>query len=174
MDGLRAPANPLDPAVRRYWGGLLVVGAALLAAAAGLVASATGWHDTKAAAPVGVFVAAGLFAAAVLPTRCYRRHRWEVDGVGLYVQRGVLDTLTTVLPHTHITDVAVHADPWQRSLGLAEFEASRLVAEIEERVDAADTNLDGNRRCRRYRRRRSWLSPTWPSCRWPRCTLGRP
>jgi membrane protein YdbS with pleckstrin-like domain len=142
------PANRLDPAVRRYWSVQFAGGAALLGLA-GLIAARL---QIGTAAFGGALVLAGLLAAAVVPAIRYRLYRWEVNEVGVYMQRGLVIHRTTLLAHGRVTGAGLRAGPVQRACGLATitigagrhlrlriaglsgFEADRLAREIRERA----------------------------------------
>ncbi|MFD1686882.1 PH domain-containing protein [Halobellus litoreus] len=110
--------NRLDSRIRWLWIGRAVLTAAVLAGivfGAGRVADPAwlpGW------APAAVFVAfAGLGTlSAVLR---YRAWRFEVREDSLYLERGVLTKVRTVVPFVRIQHVDTARSPTERLAGLA-------------------------------------------------------
>jgi membrane protein YdbS with pleckstrin-like domain len=120
---LREPALQLDPRVRTLWtlewtlGGLLVAG--LTGATAGLL-----WLGDEGRAGVVAAVAGGALtallavAAVVQPRLAYRRFRYEITELGLYVARGRLWRTWQIVPHARVQTVDTKSGPFERALGL--------------------------------------------------------
>lgn len=131
---LREPANALDPRVRAVWTaeGLLatVVLALLIAAATSITAAA---RSSTAAWLVGGIGAALVLLAAVgavvRPTVEYRRFRYEVMELGLYVAHGWLWRRWQVIPHARVQTVDTKAGPILRAFGLVAVEVTTASAE---------------------------------------------
>jgi membrane protein YdbS with pleckstrin-like domain len=131
---LRAPANVLHPRVRRLWAAEALGGAgvlALLVAAAAVLAALAG--SAKVALVVGVaggalVVAAGVLGALILPALRYRRFRYEVTALGLYVAHGRLWRHWQVVPHARVQTVDTHAGPLHRAFGLVEVHVATASA----------------------------------------------
>jgi len=130
---LREPANALDPRVRTVWTveGLLatLVLAALIAAATAVTASASSstaaWLVGGVGAGVVVIAAAG---AVVRPRVDYRRSRYEVMELGLYVTHGWLWRRWQVIPHARVQTVDTTAGPLLRAFGLVTVEVTTASA----------------------------------------------
>lgn len=61
----------------------------------------------------------GLIAAAVWPPAQYRSWGYAVRARDIYVRRGVLSRVTSVIPHARIQHVDTQQDVVERQLGLA-------------------------------------------------------
>lgn len=113
---LTGPERRLDPRVRYGWalgavGGAGVVGA--VAAVAGLFL-----FDDPVTPGGGVFT---LFAGVglLLVVFRYRVWRYEVRTDSLFLERGVVTRVRTVVPYVRIQHVDVSRSPVERALGLA-------------------------------------------------------
>jgi len=120
---LREPALQLDPRVRRLWAlewGLVAL--AVAAVTAGIAVPLELADNRLAAAAVAaVGGSAGLIlvAFAVLqPRLLYRRFRYEITELGLYVARGSLWRRWQVVPHARIQTVDTKRGPLERAVGL--------------------------------------------------------
>ena len=120
---LREPALQLDPRVRRLW--MLEWGVAALVVATVAVAIwvpvAVGEERTALLLlALGVTaVAAALAALAVVqPRLAYRRFRYEITDLGLYVARGRLWRRWQVVPHARVQTVDTKRGPLERAFGL--------------------------------------------------------
>jgi membrane protein YdbS with pleckstrin-like domain len=131
---LREPRNQLDPRVRSLWRAEALIGTGILAA---LVAAATVLTAlagaTEAALAVGALggaavLAVGAVAAFVLPGLRYRRFRYEVTELGLYVARGALWRRWQVVPHARVQTVDTRAGPLERVFGLVEVQVTTASA----------------------------------------------
>jgi membrane protein YdbS with pleckstrin-like domain len=131
---LREPGNQLDPRVRSLWRAEALIGAGILAA---LVAAATVLTAlagaTEAALAVGALggatvLALGAVAALLLPGLRYRRFRYEVTELGLYVARGALWRRWQVVPHARVQTVDTRAGPLERVFGLVEAQVTTASA----------------------------------------------
>ena len=120
---LREPALQLDPRVQRLWAlewGLVAVGAAVLTAGIAVpMALADGRLAAVVVALVGGSVALIFVGLAVLqPRLLYRRFRYEITDLGLYVARGSYWRRWQVVPHARIQTVDTKRGPLERVLGL--------------------------------------------------------
>jgi membrane protein YdbS with pleckstrin-like domain len=130
---LREPALQLDPRVRRLWAlewGLLA-GAALVVAALTAVPLAVSDRSTAAVvtAVVGAFVVLALTVAALVEPRfSFRRFRYEITELGLYVARGRLWRTWQVVPHARVQTVDTKRGPLERAFGLVSVEVTTASA----------------------------------------------
>jgi uncharacterized protein len=130
---LREPALQLDPRVQRLWmleWGLfaLVLLAATVVTAAPLVMSD---NDTAAlvVGVVGAVVTLAVVALAVVePRLSYRRFRYEISELGLYVARGRLWRRWQVVPHARVQTVDTKRGPLERQFGLVTVEVTTASA----------------------------------------------
>jgi membrane protein YdbS with pleckstrin-like domain len=130
---LREPAVALDPRVRTYWlvqGALTVAFLAALVIAGAVVAAVL--DATLVAGLVGgigglviLILAALAFVSAELD---FRRFRYEVMELGLYVARGWLWRQHQIIPHARIQTVDTTAGPLMRRLGLVSVEVQTASA----------------------------------------------
>ena len=134
---LRAPAESLDPRVRRLWTlrGLLATGLAAAMGAAVIVAWSLAGDPPLPALVAGLagLVALGIAASLVAPGIAYRFMRFEVTPLGLYLQRGWWTRQWTIVPHSRIQAVETSSGPLERALGLETVEvrtASAAAARI--------------------------------------------
>ena len=120
---LREPASQLDPRVRRLWAlewGLVALGTAVVTAG---IAVPIELADDRLAAVVVAFVGGSvaviLIGLALLqPGLLYRRFRYEITELGLYVARGSLWRRWQVVPHARIQTVDTKRGPLERVVGL--------------------------------------------------------
>jgi len=120
---LREPAEALDPRVRRYWlvQNLTVVGFVAVLVGFGAVmaavldATTVAWLISLIGGPVVVVLAPLAVVAAGLD---YRRFRYEVTDLGLYVASGWLWRSHQVVPHARVQTVDTTAGPLLRAFGL--------------------------------------------------------
>ena len=131
---LRSPANRLDPRVRRLWAAEALAGAGVLAlcvAAGAVLAAVAGAPDVALVVGVAggaLAVAVAVLGALVLPPLRYRRFRYEVTPLGLYVAHGRLWRHWHVVPHARVQTVDTHAGPLQRAFGLVEVHVATASA----------------------------------------------
>lgn len=116
VSALTGPEQRLDPRVRYQW----ALGAVIGAGIAGALAAVVGLFlfDDPVTYGGGTFlslVAVGL-AFAVLR---YRVWRYEVRTDSLFLERGVVTRVRTVVPYVRIQHVDVSRGPVERTLGLA-------------------------------------------------------
>jgi uncharacterized protein len=120
---LRAPAESLDPRVRRLWALHGLIGTALLAVAGAVLIvtwSLAGDPPVAAlAAGLAGLVALAAAASLIAPGIAYRFLRFEVTPLGLYLQRGWLVREWTIVPHSRIQAIETSSGPLERALGLA-------------------------------------------------------
>jgi uncharacterized protein len=130
---LREPANALDPRVRAVWTGegvLAAVVLALLVAMATAITAAAGsstaaWVVGGVGAVLTILAAVG---AIVRPRVDYRRYRYEVTELGLYVAHGWLWRRWQVIPHARVQTVDTKAGPLLRAFGLVSVEVTTASA----------------------------------------------
>ena len=120
---LREPALQLDPRVRWLWTLEWAIGAVVLAVGASATGVLLARSDEDGAALVvalGGGCAAALLgiAAAVQPRLAYRRFRYEITELGLYVARGRLWRTWQVVPHARVQTVDTKRGLLERSFGL--------------------------------------------------------
>jgi uncharacterized protein len=120
---LREPALQLDPRVRRLWAVEWAFIALVAALAATLTAVPLLMADNRTAALVvglvGGFVTLALVALALVqPGLAYRRFRYEITELGLYVARGRLWRQWQVVPHARVQTVDTKRGPLERQFGL--------------------------------------------------------
>jgi uncharacterized protein len=120
---LRDPALQLDPRVQRLWAlewGLaaLVCAAVTAALAIPLALGDEGVAAVLAVAVGGVVTLLIAVLAIVQPRLVYRRFRYEVTDLGLYVARGRLFRQWQVVPHARVQTVDTKRGPLERAFGL--------------------------------------------------------
>jgi membrane protein YdbS with pleckstrin-like domain len=120
---LHDPALELDPRVTRLWMFQWGIAAVAAAAATVVVAGPLTLGDYGGAALVawlvgGAVVAALVAAAVVQPALAYRRFRYEITELGLYVARGRLWRLWQVVPHARVQTVDTKRGPLERAFGV--------------------------------------------------------
>jgi membrane protein YdbS with pleckstrin-like domain len=130
---LREPATALDPRVQAVWtaeGVLAAVVLTLLMATATAITAAAGsslaaWVVGSAGAALVILAAVG---AVVRPRVDYRRYRYEVTELGLYVAHGWLWRRWQVIPHARVQTVDTKAGPLLRAFGLVSVEVTTASA----------------------------------------------
>ncbi len=120
---LRDPALQLDPRVQRLWTlewSLVALGALVAAAiVAGMLATADeGLAAAIVAGAGGALVVLLAVLAFVQPRLEYRRFRYEITELGLYVARGRLWRRWQVVPHARVQTVDTKRGPLERAFGL--------------------------------------------------------
>ena len=130
---LRDPELQLDPRVQRLWA--LEWGLAALASAAVTTALAVplALGDEGAAAVLTALVGGGVtllvaILAVVQPRLAYRRFRYEITDLGLYVARGRLFRQWQVVPHARVQTVDTKRGPLERAFGLVSVAVSTASA----------------------------------------------
>ena len=130
---LRDPALQLDPRVQRLWtlewGFAALVCAASTTALAVLLALSDEGLAAVVAAAVGGAVVFGLVVLAIMqPRLAYRRFRYEITELGLYVARGRLFRQWQVVPHARVQTVDTKRGPLERAFGLVSVAVSTASA----------------------------------------------
>jgi uncharacterized protein len=143
---LREPALQLDPRVRTLWTLEWALGAALAAAAtaavAGLLAFGDEGRPAVTAAIAGGALTALLAVAAVLqPRLAYRRFRYEITELGLYVARGRLWRRWQVVPHARVQTVDTKSGPFERALGLVSVAVTTASSEGGTAIPGLDRQI---------------------------------
>jgi membrane protein YdbS with pleckstrin-like domain len=106
----------LDPQVRLLWLANSLVTAvflgAVVGAASAFVLDWPAWSGTIA------FLGVGVLGAAFAVLR-YRIWRYEIRSEAVYIRRGVLTRIRTIVPHVRIQHVDTQRGPFERTLGLS-------------------------------------------------------
>jgi membrane protein YdbS with pleckstrin-like domain len=106
----------LNPRVRLVW----AVGAVVTATVLGAVAAAVDRFVFEVGVPVVAAVAGLALAAGVVHAVLkYRVWQFEVREDDLYLERGVLTRVNTVVPFVRVQHVDTQRGPVERTLGLA-------------------------------------------------------
>jgi uncharacterized protein len=120
---LREPALQLDPRVRTLWTLEWALAAVIVSVATAALAGLLALGD-EADAAVRVALGGGALtvllgiAAAVQPRLAYRRFRYEITDLGLYVARGRLWRRWQIVPHARVQTVDTRSGPLERAFGL--------------------------------------------------------
>ena len=130
---LRDPALQLDPRVQRLWALEWGLAALVCAGATTTLAILLAFSDEGLAvvvvALVGGCIALGLVVLAVAqPRLAYRRFRYEITELGLYVARGRLFRQWQVVPHARVQTVDTKRGPLERAFGLVSVAVSTASA----------------------------------------------
>ena len=120
---LRDPTLQLDPRVQRLWTFEWALAALVCAAATTVIVVLLALADEGLAAvllAVGAGAVTLLIAvlAVVQPRLAYRRFRYEITDLGLYVARGRLWRQWQVVPHARVQTVDTKRGPLERAFGL--------------------------------------------------------
>ena len=116
VEELVGPRRTLDPTIQQVWALRAVVPSLVLG---GIVAVVFSFLD-PGGAWVGAVVALVVFVvAAVFAVLRYRSWTYEVREDSLYLERGVLTKVTTVVPYVRIQHVDASRGPIERAFGLA-------------------------------------------------------
>lgn len=107
--------NRLHPRVRLVWAVRSLITAAILG---GLVGGATLVFSIPRWSSVAVFAAVALLGVTFAVLR-YRRWRYEIRDDAVYLERGVLTQVRTVIPLVRIQHVDSRRNPLERLTGLA-------------------------------------------------------
>jgi uncharacterized protein len=130
---LRDPSHQLDPRVRGLWTLQWALLALVLMAATAMTAVLLALADRERAALVagvggGVLTLGVAGLAAVEPRLSYRRFRYEITDLGLYVARGRLWRRWQVVPHSRVQTVDTKRGPLERAFGLVSVEVTTASA----------------------------------------------
>ena len=130
---LRDPELRLDPRVQRLWALEWGLGALACAAATAALAIPLALADESLAALVVAAVGGGAtllvaVVAVVQPRLGYRRFRYEITDLGLYVARGRLFRQWQVVPHARVQTVDTKRGPLERAFGLVSVAVSTASA----------------------------------------------
>ena len=116
IEDLVGPRRTLDPTIQQVWALQAIVPSLVLG---GIVAAVFSFLD-PGGAWVGAVVALVVFlVAAVFAVLRYRSWAYEVREDSLYLERGVLTKVTTVVPYVRIQHVDASRGPIERAFGLA-------------------------------------------------------
>jgi hypothetical protein len=112
---LTGPERRLDGRVRYVW----AAGATISALVFGLISGVVGFVVLNAFWP-GPTIFTALFVLGIaLTVARYRVWRYEVRDDSLFLERGVVTRVRTVVPYVRIQHVDVSRGPLERALGLA-------------------------------------------------------
>lgn len=130
---LRDPALQLDPRVQRLWalewGLAALVCFVVTTAFAVLLALSDEGRSAVVVAVVGTAVGLVFGVLAVVqPRLAYRRFRYEITELGLYVARGRLFRQWQVVPHARVQTVDTKRGPLERAFGLVSVAVSTASA----------------------------------------------
>jgi uncharacterized protein len=130
---LRDPVLQLDPRVQKLWALEWGLGALLCAAVTTALAVPLALADDGRAALVVAICGGGVTLlaatlAVVQPRLAYRRFRYEVTDLGLYVARGRLLRRWQVVPHARVQTVDTKRGPLERAFGLVSVAVSTASA----------------------------------------------
>ena len=130
---LRDPALQLDPRVQRLWalewGLAALVCAGVAVTLAILFTLADEGLSAVIAGGVGSALVLGLVVLAIVqPRLAYRRFRYEITELGLYVARGRLFRQWQVVPHARVQTVDTKRGPLERAFGLVSVAVSTASA----------------------------------------------
>ena len=116
VEELVGPRRTLDPTIQQVWALQAIVPSLVLG---GIVAVVFSFLD-PGGAWVGAVAALVVFVvAAVFAVLRYRSWAYEVREDSLYLERGVLTEVTTVVPYVRIQHVDASRGPIERAFGLA-------------------------------------------------------
>jgi hypothetical protein len=130
---LRDPALELDPRVQRLWALEWGLAAFVCIAVTTTVAVPLALSDERRPAVVVAVVGGAVVLvfgvlAVVQPRLAYRRFRYEITELGLYVARGRLFRQWQVVPHARVQTVDTKRGPLERAFGLVSVAVSTASA----------------------------------------------
>ncbi|MGI8478444.1 MAG: PH domain-containing protein [Gaiellaceae bacterium] len=130
---LRDPELQLDPRVQRLWVvewafAAFVCAAVTTALAVPLALAEEGLAALVAAAVGGGATLLVAVFAVVQPRLGYRRFRYEITDLGLYVARGRLFRQWQVVPHARVQTVDTKRGPLERAFGLVSVAVTTAAA----------------------------------------------
>ena len=106
----------LHPRIRLLW----IAQGALAALALGLVLGAIDrWLTDVPTAAIGAVVAVGLVLGIAYAVQLYRVWQFEIQSDALYLERGVVTFVETVVPFVRVQHVDTQFGPIERLLGLS-------------------------------------------------------
>jgi uncharacterized protein len=130
---MRDPALQLDPRVQRLWALEWAATALVFATVTAVVAGSLAMADNDRGELVaglsgGALTFSFLLLALVQPRLAYRRFRYEITDLGLYVARGRLWRRWQVVPHARVQTVDTKRGPLERLFGLVTVEVTTASA----------------------------------------------
>jgi membrane protein YdbS with pleckstrin-like domain len=105
----------LSPTVQLQWGIRMVVGVLVLGAFITLGIDSLGFDPLFGAAVIGVLLILGSLWVALH----YRIWVYQIRGDAIYLERGVLTHVRTLVPYVRIQHVDTSRGPFERALGLS-------------------------------------------------------
>lgn len=143
---LREPALQLDPRVQRLW----ALEWGLVALAVGIATTVTAvllaLAEEQLAAALVTLAGGGvtllLVTLAVLqPRLLYRRFRYEITDLGLYVARGSLWRWWQIVPHARVQTVDTKRGPLERAFGLVSIAVTTASAKGGTEIPGLDARV---------------------------------
>ena len=116
VESLTGPRRTLDPTIQVVWVLKAVIPSLVLG---GLVAAASFFLPFGRPAIGGGLSLVVFVLAALLAVLRYRSWAYEVRADSLYLQRGVITRVSTVVPYVRIQHVDARRGPVERGFGLA-------------------------------------------------------
>jgi len=143
---LRDPAVPLDPRVQRLWALEWSLAALAVAIATTVTVVLVARADEGLAAVLVALAAGGvtvlLVALAVFqPRLLYRRFRYEITDLGLYVARGSLWRTWQIVPHARVQTVDTKRGPLERAFGLVSIAVTTASAKGGTEIPGLDARV---------------------------------
>ena len=143
---LREPVLQLDPRVQRLWAlewGLaaLAVGIATTVTALLLARAEEGLAAVVVALTAGGMTLLLVVLAALQPRLLYRRFRYEITDLGLYVARGSLWRRWQIVPHARVQTVDTKRGPLERAFGLVSLAVTTASATGGTEIPGLDVRL---------------------------------
>ena len=143
---LREPALQLDPRVQRLWALEWALIALVVGVATGSAAVLLAFAEEWVAAILVAFAACGmtllLVALALFqPRLLYRRFRYEITDLGLYVARGSLWRRWQVVPHARVQTVDTKRGPLERAFGLVSVTVTTASAKGNTEIPGLDARV---------------------------------
>jgi membrane protein YdbS with pleckstrin-like domain len=143
---LREPALQLDPRVQQLWALEWALAAFVVGIGTGVTTLPLAMADSEGAALVfgvvgGVLALALACLAAIQPRLAYRRFRYEITDLGLYVARGRLWRRWQVVPHSRVQTVDTKRGPLERAFGLVSVSVTTASAKGGTDIPGLDSRV---------------------------------
>lgn len=143
---LREPALQLDPRVQRLWALEWALVALVVGVATGSAAVLLAFAEEWVAAILVAVAACGMTSLLVVlaifqPRLLYRRFRYEITDLGLYVARGSLWRRWQVVPHARVQTVDTKRGPLERAFGLVSVTVTTASAKGNTEIPGLDARV---------------------------------
>ncbi len=143
---LREPALQLDPRVQRLWALEWALIALVVGVATGSAAVLLAFAEEWVAAILVAVAACGMTLLLVVlalfqPRLLYRRFRYEITDLGLYVARGSLWRRWQVVPHARVQTVDTKRGPLERAFGLVSVTVTTASAKGNTEIPGLDARV---------------------------------